>query len=178
MSIMTELPLVEMPLANSHRENDSREDKIEALKSHPLFFQLSQKRQDFVIAFMQSRNPRRAALKAFQCADDKNADYQARKVLKSWMVRKLLTEIGGFKFDGYLLSLDEALYLVSNRLRDSSTDSKTFSALMALISRMCSWEQAASPAKKETVETQRELSVDDLVQQIERGNRGTNETEE
>jgi hypothetical protein len=137
---LTEINSIDVPPTDFHPAPKTDADKLEALKQHPLFGQLTLKQQDFLLRYIEYKgNGRRAAKTVFKTKDDKSADYQSRKLLRRWEVRKLLTVYGKFSFEGYLMNRDEALHLISEKLRDA-IDIKSFVDLMRFLSKLQGWE--------------------------------------
>jgi hypothetical protein len=178
MSELTEITSIDTPPTEFHQPPKVDADKLNELQQHPLFFQLTLKQQDFLLRFVEFKgNGRRAAKAVFKAKDDKSADYQARKLLRRWQIRKLLALYGKFTFEGYLITRDEALHLISEKLRDGRLDTKAFVELMRFTSKLQGWEDrqnsTAMPESDDNDEgTDTDAFSDDdvnrMVQELER----------
>jgi hypothetical protein len=165
---LTALNSIDVPPSDFHSTPKTDADKIDALKQHPLFGQLTLKQQDFLLRYIEYKgNARRAAKAVFKTKDDKSADYQSRKLLRRWEVRKLLTVYGKFSFEGYLVTRDEALHLISEKLRDGTIDIKSFVDLMRFISKLQGWEdrKIAADVDDESEDTA-SISDDDVQRMV------------
>lgn len=141
-----------------------RELKIKEMKAHPAYFQLTNKQQRFILAFIDSGgNARAAAQSVFNCKTAQSADNLAKKVLKKWQVRKLLQIVGEYSFTGILMTKEEAMYLISERMRDESITADQFSTMLKFMSGALGWVEPAKGKKDD---------IDSLVQKLEREKNG------
>lgn len=92
--------------------------KIEKVREHPLFKQLVEKQQAFVVAFLQTEDKVNSIYSAgYKSKSDKLADFLARKMLKHSLIKQLIALGLGYETSGGEMSKKELLLLLSDAMR-------------------------------------------------------------
>lgn len=127
-------------------------EELERLRAHPLFGALPNKRQCFVVSFIENGGRAMRAVKThYNCKDDRSADQIARTLLRDWKIRRILSWWGVYSLDGILVGRSEAIQLLSDRMRDPETDAKTFLSMLDRLETLIGWDQARPLVKDEEV---------------------------
>jgi hypothetical protein len=112
---------------------------LSEVKSHPLFVQLTEKQQAFVIAYIETQD-KVASIKTagYSCKLDKTADMLARKNLKHPVIKQLVAMGLGYETDGGLMSKSELMLRMSEAIRVTGNTSE-FSRLCILYTYLRGW---------------------------------------
>lgn len=128
------------------------------------------RQQNFLSHYIISRDGKAAALHAYICKSDKSAERFASTLLTRWKFRKLLSDIGLIVLTGTKVGQEEALQLLSERLRVTATDAPVFAKLMNLfleLGGVAKNKLNSRPSKGPKHDDMESHDLDKLVRQME-----------
>src|SRR5579884_2042227 len=117
--------------------------RLEELKNHNLFTQLTEKQQRFVQEFCTNGFQLVPAVNAaYTCKNDRTAYCHGKNLLRKWKIRTLVGFMG-FAIEGSRVTRAEALYLLSQRLRNPNTPTGYMLAVYRELAVLNDWKMPA-----------------------------------
>lgn len=99
---------------------------VEQIKAHPLFLVITTKQQQFVLAYLASRDRLIAAKETWNCADDDSASVFANRALSKPAVQALIGLYFGIGATGGPMGRTELRSLFASRLRSKDLSNSEF----------------------------------------------------
>lgn len=151
---------------------------IELIKRHPLFHGLTNRKKNFVLAYIESNGDLVGAVdKSYRCKSHKSSDSQGRKLLRTFEIRNLLALYYGYDIAGSPMTRDEALGIISARIRNRQISHKEFKELWDRLTEQTGWkprrrsfedrDDEEEEIPNPSIEPEKELSVEALVLELE-----------
>jgi phage terminase small subunit len=144
---------------------------IDGLKTHPLYGQLSEKQQKFLISYLENNGNRTLAASAAYVTDKPQS--MGLKLLRHPVISKLIAIYHDYGIPNVPMSKTELIGLIAGRLRDEKTSGKDFVALVtqyveiALNNRSLKKKMSEETEVSETPQ-EPEVDIDTLVRQLEK----------
>jgi phage terminase small subunit len=121
------------------------EQKLQAVKDHFLFAQLTPKQQAFVVTFVTSEDLVGSVRTAgYNPKNDHSADMMARKMLVHPSIKQLVAMGLGYDTSGGILSKNELLLRLSDHIRKAKSAS-VFSKLVGQFTELRGWSNKEVP---------------------------------
>lgn len=144
------------------RDSDPQYRTLAGLKTHPLWHQLTAKQQNFLIAYIETGDRRKAIEAVFEFTTEDAMELHASRLLGNYAIKHLLAAYYGYELTGEAIKKQEFLQLISDRLRNPHTNASQF----VVLARIAHDLMGGAPTKGKSLTTGQ--SVNDLVQAIEK----------
>lgn len=114
-------------------------NKLDTVKQHPLFNQLTERQQKFTVAFIETQEKAGSIQSAgYVCKTTQTAVMLARKNLKHPVIKQLVALGLGYEPAGGILAKSEVLLRMSDHIRTTNNTTE-FSRLVILYTRLRGW---------------------------------------
>lgn len=144
------------------RDSDPQYRTLKGLATHPLWHQLTAKQQNFLTAYIETGDRRKAVAEVFEFTTEDAMELHASRLLGNYAIKHLLAAYYGYELIGEPLKKQEFLQLISDRLRNPHTNASQFIVLARIAHDLMG---GAKVSGKNLTQAQ---SVNDLVQAIEK----------
>jgi hypothetical protein len=138
-------------------------------ESHTLWLQITPKQQKFIKTYLETKDRVISVKAAYNCKTDTSASCFADKLMRSWKVQQILAHAGGYTTEGRMLNKQEAMQLVSDRLRDKDIPAVAFTKLFVMFAQLNGWlKRSPSTGLLCEPEDAPEQDINQLVRQMEK----------
>lgn len=160
---------------------------VEKLREHPLWHELTDRQQRFLVNFVQSDGQKEQSVEAvYDCRDNRSARAMVSTLLRRPTIKQILLEVCGYELKRTHITRGELLSLISVRLRNNKLSIREFTLLSGVYSDLKGWRKRGPGRQPRQIvvneDSGEKLSPKDdlmrLVQQYERENRDVEEDEE